>query len=355
MKLWEEGDEELIGRPWDELVLESAGGAPSTTSATASAPTPRAGAGAASTRWSSRIRWARPTRCCAACSTAACGPAAPRRRLARSPTTPTTPTRRSGRRAGAWSPTRARPSARAGRCSPASRATRPAPTTTTCRPTGSRAAPSRWPARAPGGAGARADPLFLRPSATSAPPGVFRSLSEGRNQSPRPRRRARLAGGTRDRGRGAARLLRNRPADAPDRRRRQPHAGGRDRHVRVPVVWSSVQPSPRSTFHWGALDEAVELTARAHLEVLPFLYGTPHWLGRPPPCRQTAARPRRSWSIFLQAAAERYGPQGEFWIEHGPASGLRPEDARSAPGRSGTSPTSSTSPGPPPRPAMAAC
>ena len=64
--------------------------------------------------------------------------------------TPTIPTKPSGRRAGGWSPTRPRPSARAGRCSPASPATPPAPTTTTCRPTGSRAAPSRWPARAPG-------------------------------------------------------------------------------------------------------------------------------------------------------------------------------------------------------------
>ena len=27
MKLWEEGDEELIGRPWEDLVLEALGGA----------------------------------------------------------------------------------------------------------------------------------------------------------------------------------------------------------------------------------------------------------------------------------------------------------------------------------------
>src|SRR6476646_10008005 len=102
------------------------------------------------TRWSSPTRWAKPTRCCGGYSTAASGPAAPRRRSARSPTTPTTPTRRSGRRAGAWSPNRARRSARAGRCSPASPATRPALTTTICRPIGLRAVPSRWPARAPG-------------------------------------------------------------------------------------------------------------------------------------------------------------------------------------------------------------
>ncbi len=100
-----------------------------------------------------------------ACSTAASGPAAPRRRSARSPTTPTTPTRPSGRRAGAWSPNRPRPSARAGRCSPASPATRPAPTTTTSRPTGWRAAPSRWPARVPGASWTSCLRAFLvRPS-----------------------------------------------------------------------------------------------------------------------------------------------------------------------------------------------
>ena len=150
MELWEEGDEELIGRPWDELVLEALRRRPRRPRRPLR-PRPRGLAlGPASTRWSSRTRSARPTRCCAACSTAASTPAAPRRRSARSPTTPTTPTTPSGRRAGGWSPTRPRPSARAGRCSPASPATPPAPTTTTCRPTGWRAAPSRWPARAPG-------------------------------------------------------------------------------------------------------------------------------------------------------------------------------------------------------------
>ena len=57
-------------------------------------------------------------------------------------TTPTTPTRRSGRRAGAWSPTRPIPTARAGSSSPASRASPASP-------------PLRRP---PGGAGWRGAP-----------------------------------------------------------------------------------------------------------------------------------------------------------------------------------------------------
>ena len=52
MKLWEEGDEDLIGRPWDELVLEALSGALDDLS-DRFGPIPRAGAGAGSTRWSS--------------------------------------------------------------------------------------------------------------------------------------------------------------------------------------------------------------------------------------------------------------------------------------------------------------
>ena len=80
-----------------------------------------------------------PTRPSTGSSTARCTPAAARRPSPRSPTTPTTPTTRSGRRAGAWSPTRADPSARCGRRSPASRATPGARTTTTCSRAGWRA------------------------------------------------------------------------------------------------------------------------------------------------------------------------------------------------------------------------
>jgi hypothetical protein len=88
--------------------------------------------------------------------------------------------------------------------------------------------------------------------------------------------------------------------------------------VRIPVVWGSVQPSPRGDYHWGALDEAVTLTAREGLELLPFVYGTPRWLGRPTSLPVVSGRQRREWSAFLRAAAERYGPAGEFWLEHAP-------------------------------------
>jgi hypothetical protein len=90
--------------------------------------------------------------------------------------------------------------------------------------------------------------------------------------------------------------------------------------VRVPVVWGSVQPSPRGDYQWGALDEAVELTARQGLGLLPFVYGTPHWLGKATSLPVDSGRQRQAWAGFLRAAAERYGPAGEYWAEHAPGS-----------------------------------
>ena len=76
------------------------------------AATPRAGAGAgARAALPARARRGQPRRSTGS-STAPCTSAAPRRRSRRSPMTRTIPTTRSGRRAGAWSPTRWIPAAR---------------------------------------------------------------------------------------------------------------------------------------------------------------------------------------------------------------------------------------------------
>src|ERR1044072_1144025 len=50
--------------------------------------------------------------------------------------------------------------------------------------------------------------------------------------------------------------------------------------LRVPVQWSLVQPTPKSEYNWSGLDQAVEIGARARISVFPFLYSTPHWLGK---------------------------------------------------------------------------
>jgi hypothetical protein len=97
-------------------------------------------------------------------------------------------------------------------------------------------------------------------------------------------------------------------------------SGGLD-VVRVPVIWRSVQPSPRSGYDWSGVDQVVATTARSRLDLLPFLYGTPGWLARETKMPVDSARQRREWTAFLRATVERYGPGGQFWVEHGPASG----------------------------------
>jgi hypothetical protein len=97
-------------------------------------------------------------------------------------------------------------------------------------------------------------------------------------------------------------------------------AGGLET-MRVPLGWSGVEGSPRGGYDWGGFDAIVATAARGHLEVLPFLYSTPHWVGgdwRRLPI--DGGRARRAWSEFVSAAVERYGRGGEFWSEHGPGS-----------------------------------
>jgi hypothetical protein len=92
-------------------------------------------------------------------------------------------------------------------------------------------------------------------------------------------------------------------------------AGGIE-SVRVAFPWSGIQPSPRGGYDWSAVDPTIEVAARGGLEVLPFLAGTPHWLGKTTTIPVLNARQRAAWIAFVKAAAKRYGPGGEFWAEH---------------------------------------
>ncbi len=93
--------------------------------------------------------------------------------------------------------------------------------------------------------------------------------------------------------------------------------------VRMAVPWSSVQEKRKAgVYNWAGLDEGVGTAARARLRVLPFLYGTPHWLAaKPTTLPVDNARQRAEWTAFLTAAVRRYGPGGEFWAEHAPNTG----------------------------------
>ncbi|HEX7058285.1 MAG TPA: hypothetical protein VF176_00330 [Solirubrobacterales bacterium] len=95
---------------------------------------------------------------------------------------------------------------------------------------------------------------------------------------------------------------------------------GRIGSVRLAVPWDGVQPTPQGGYGWGGIDQAVAAAARGGLQILPFLYGTPRWLSHKPTSLPIGGRARRAWIAFVWAAIERYGPNGQFWLEHGPGS-----------------------------------
>jgi hypothetical protein len=92
--------------------------------------------------------------------------------------------------------------------------------------------------------------------------------------------------------------------------------------LRLNAFWPSLEPSPDG-YEWDYLDLVVGNAARNGIEVLPFPYGTPSWVGvkcdgltpsqceRVPPVGSEAAR--EAWKDFLRDLAERYGPGGAFW------------------------------------------
>jgi hypothetical protein len=97
-------------------------------------------------------------------------------------------------------------------------------------------------------------------------------------------------------------------------------SGGGAGKLRFLLSWREVQPSP-GTFDWTSVDATVGRAADRGIEVLPFVFGSPEWIGAEarPPIR--SARERRAWMAFLTGAVERYGRGGSFWsgrAEYGP-------------------------------------
>jgi hypothetical protein len=99
--------------------------------------------------------------------------------------------------------------------------------------------------------------------------------------------------------------------------------GGVD-SVRVPIPWSSVEPSPGVT-NFTNVDTLIAGAARSEIDVLPFVYEAPAWAvpraavpgshGAMAPKTlpvKTGAQ-RANWTTFLQKVVGRYGPGGSFW------------------------------------------
>lgn len=83
--------------------------------------------------------------------------------------------------------------------------------------------------------------------------------------------------------------------------------------LRIPVVWFQVEPS-LGEYRFESLDQTIATAADAGIRVLPFVYGTPPWLGADPaqpPLADPAAK--RVWTAFLRKLVQRYGPGGDLW------------------------------------------
>lgn len=89
--------------------------------------------------------------------------------------------------------------------------------------------------------------------------------------------------------------------------------------IRWPMIWGAIQPTRKGGYDWAVFDPVVEEAALQGLTVLPFIIATPHWLAK----KETTLPinnpvQRKAYTAFLKAAAERYGPGGEFWRIHSP-------------------------------------
>ena len=90
--------------------------------------------------------------------------------------------------------------------------------------------------------------------------------------------------------------------------------------IRTSVSWAEVEPFP-GLFDWGKLDATVRLATRSGIEVVPVLHRTPTWLAKRPTTLPVRSESQRAaWRRFLREAVQRYGPGGQFWLEHGPSS-----------------------------------
>ncbi|HVX34250.1 MAG TPA: glycosyl hydrolase [Solirubrobacterales bacterium] len=81
--------------------------------------------------------------------------------------------------------------------------------------------------------------------------------------------------------------------------------------LRMPIFWFECEPE-RGRYDFATVDGVIGAAAARGIELLPFVYGTPAWLGRqerPPLNGEALAR----WKGFLRVLVARYGPGGSFW------------------------------------------
>jgi hypothetical protein len=89
--------------------------------------------------------------------------------------------------------------------------------------------------------------------------------------------------------------------------------------VRYSLNWHDSQSVQGAPINFGYFDDLVGRAASAGVDVLPVLSGVPGWAGRSAELPIGTPAQRDGWANFVSSAVRRYGPGGDFWVEHGPA------------------------------------
>jgi hypothetical protein len=88
---------------------------------------------------------------------------------------------------------------------------------------------------------------------------------------------------------------------------------------RVEIAWPAVAQKKRGPLVWAGTDSRFLNAATAGLEPVPIIFGTPRFIsgdGRHVRGPVKGRAQRQAWEQFVEAAAQRYGPGGDFWTEH---------------------------------------
>jgi len=85
--------------------------------------------------------------------------------------------------------------------------------------------------------------------------------------------------------------------------------------VRTVFRWASAQPQPGVT-DFSYTDSVVGLAARHGIDLIPVVRSTPGWAALNPYARGTPPADPTTYTAYLRALIERYGPKGSFWTEH---------------------------------------
>ncbi len=85
--------------------------------------------------------------------------------------------------------------------------------------------------------------------------------------------------------------------------------------LRAPFYWHRAQPTEAPP-SFEATDPLVAAAARARIELLPIVVGSPAWAAEHPKLPNSPPAGTDAYASFLRALVGRYGPDGSFWTEH---------------------------------------